>query len=30
MRSIKHTWADLAKVHGLQAIENYLKTKNLL
>jgi hypothetical protein len=23
-------WADLAKVHGLQAIEDYLKSKNLL
>ena len=23
-------WADLAKAHGLQAIEDYLKTKNLL
>lgn len=23
-------WADLAKAHGLQAIENYLKSKNLL
>mgnify|MGYP006276510611 CR=1 FL=1 len=23
-------WADLAKAHGLQAIENYLKNKNLL
>lgn len=23
-------WADLAKVHGLQAIKDYLKTKNLL
>jgi DNA primase len=23
-------WADLAKAHGLQAIEDYLKSKNLL
>ena len=23
-------WADLAKAHGLQAIEDYLKTKNLM
>jgi DNA primase len=23
-------WADLAKAHGLQAIESYLKQKNLL
>ena len=23
-------WADLAKIHGLEAIENYLKTKKLL
>jgi len=23
-------WADLAKMHGLQAIKNYLKSKNLL
>ena len=23
-------WADLARVHGLKAIENYLKSKNLL
>jgi hypothetical protein len=23
-------WADLAKAHGLQAIETYLKSKNLL
>jgi hypothetical protein len=30
MRSIKHTWADLAKVHGLQAIEKYLKQKSIL
>ncbi len=30
MKSIKFTWADLAKAHGLQAIEDYLKTKNLM
>ena len=30
MRSIKHTWADIAKAHGLKAIETYLKSKNLL
>lgn len=30
MRSIKPTWADLAKEHGLGAIESYLKEKQLL
>ena len=30
MRSIKHTWADLAKAHGLQSIEDYLKQKHIL
>ena len=30
MKSIKFTWADLAKAHGLKAIEDYLKQKQLL
>jgi hypothetical protein len=30
MRSIKHTWADLAKVHGLKAIEKYLTQKEII
>ena len=30
MRSIKPTWADLAKMHGLEAIQDYLKQKQLL
>jgi hypothetical protein len=30
MKNIKLTWADLAKAHGLQAIEDYLKTKQIL
>ena len=30
MKSIEFTWADLAKTHGLKAIEDYLKEKELL
>lgn len=30
MRSTKPTWADLAKEHGLEAIEKYLKEKQIL
>lgn len=30
MKNIKLTWADLAKTHGLDAIEDYLTEKGLL
>ena len=30
MKNIKLIWADLAKEHGLSAIEDYLKEKNIL
>jgi hypothetical protein len=30
MKSIEFTWADLAKAHGMIAIEDYLKKKELL
>lgn len=30
MRSIKPTWADLAKTHGMKTIEDYLIEKNVL
>jgi hypothetical protein len=30
MRNLLITWADLAKAHGMKAIEDYLKEKELL
>lgn len=30
MKNIKLIWADLAKEHGLEAVEQYLKEKQLL
>jgi hypothetical protein len=30
MRSIKPTWADLGRKHGMGVIEDYLKKKGLI
>jgi len=30
MRNLLNTWADLARAHGMQAIEDYLKQKELI
>ena len=30
MRNLLNIWSDLGKAHGMEAIENYLKEKQLL